>query len=415
MPDSLPATTCLLRDEVERCLLAIATPATGAIRYPFLKVNYGQYYHEVLYCWDHFFMGARFLRAGQPEWMRHLVDNLLHYQEEDGYTPSIISAKTGCFDERFPAQPFVAQAAFLYHKATGDDAWLARVWPRLCRYLDFSFKVYATPSGLPVWLETFHSGVDNDAGSFFHPTRRVVTADLPSWLYLETVAMERLAAKVNEPTERFAQRAATLREEVQRLLWNEQAQTFTAWDLEKSRPVLHLDELSEIPQSRYAYFSCTSFLPLFAGLATPEQGSLARRWITDPDHFLSPYGIRSLSRRSPFYHNAIWGGPGRYQKPERLTNSNWQGPIWFPVNYWALHGAARYGGQREALDAARLLLSNMHTQLERHGSFTENYHGETGEPLYAFHMASWNLLADVLEEELAAGRCWVDELLDPAA
>src|SRR5207244_7401281 len=62
----------------------------------------------------------------------------------------------------------------------------------------------------------------------------------------------------------------------------------------------------------------------------------------DENEFLSPYGIRSVSR----YHlehpleQEVPGGVARmsYEPGEGLTglyggNSNWRGPVWFPVNY----------------------------------------------------------------------------------
>jgi hypothetical protein len=69
--------------------------------------------------------------------------------------------------------------------------------------------------------------------------------------------------------------------------------------------------------------------------------ALLRRML-NPDEFLSPYGIRGLSREyrdRPF----VFEGAGerievRYQPAESDTrmfggNSNWRGPIWFPTNY----------------------------------------------------------------------------------
>ena len=63
---------------------------------------------------------------------------------------------------------------------------------------------------------------------------------------------------------------------------------------------------------------------------------LQRLW--DPDEFLSPYGIRSLSK----YHEAqpfrFGGSEVRYEPAEadvkiKGGNSNWRGPIWFPTSF----------------------------------------------------------------------------------
>ena len=71
----------------------------------------------------------------------------------------------------------------------------------------------------------------------------------------------------------------------------------------------------------------------------------------DPQEFLSPYGVRALSR----YHAAhpyVLHANGvdhtvRYEPGESRSglfggNSNWRGPVWFPVNYLLIESLQRY-------------------------------------------------------------------------
>jgi hypothetical protein len=88
-------------------------------------------------------------------------------------------------------------------------------------------------------------------------------------------------------------------------------------------------------------------------LAVPTRERLERvlRYLLDPAEFLSPHGIRSLSRvhGDHPYEVSIGGRDYRvaYDPAESTTgsfggNSNWRGPVWFPVNYLLIEALERY-------------------------------------------------------------------------
>jgi hypothetical protein len=88
-------------------------------------------------------------------------------------------------------------------------------------------------------------------------------------------------------------------------------------------------------------------------LAIPSKERLVRllRPMLDEREFLSPHGIRSLSKRhaaEPFvfrsdnreYRVSYIPGEG---SPEQFGgNSNWRGPVWFPVNYLIIEALEQY-------------------------------------------------------------------------
>ncbi len=88
-------------------------------------------------------------------------------------------------------------------------------------------------------------------------------------------------------------------------------------------------------------------------LAIPSEDRLKRvlHYLLDENEFLSPFGIRSLSRIHR-EHPVSFQMNGVEQRVEYMPgesssglfggNSNWRGPIWFPVNYLIIEALQRY-------------------------------------------------------------------------
>ncbi len=176
------------------------------------------------------------------------------------------------------------------------------------------------------------------------------------------------------------------------------------------------------------------------------EGILAR--LLDPGQFLSDHGIRSLSREheaSPFQcqGNLIAYEPAESSSPIYGGNSNWRGPIWFPVNFLIIHSLREYhryfggdfqvelptgSGRRVDLNGCASDLSRRLTRIflrdgERAGRrpvfgsnelfqtdpcwcdhipFHEYFHGDNGAGLGASHQTGWTALVSELLE-------WCDE------
>ncbi len=184
-------------------------------------------------------------------------------------------------------------------------------------------------------------------------------------------------------------------------------------------------------------------------LAIPTRSRLERvlRYVFDENEFLSPYGIRSLSRAyrdQPFTLEA--GGESRrvsYEPGESQSwifggNSNWRGPVWFPLNYLLIEALQRYhhfygdsftmefptGSGRHlnldqiarelarrlislfvpGKDGARPSLAGIQEFRDDPGWrdlvwFHEYFNGDTGEGLGANHQTGWTALVARLIEE----------------
>ncbi|CAA9553194.1 MAG: GH63 [uncultured Thermomicrobiales bacterium] len=175
--------------------------------------------------------------------------------------------------------------------------------------------------------------------------------------------------------------------------------------------------------------------------------TLLRRAL-DPNEFLSPYGVRALSRHHAEHpYSLTYGGEEhvvRYEPAESRSglfggNSNWRGPIWFPVNYLLIEslqqfhhyfgddftvecptGSGRYMTLEGVADELSQRLIRLFT-LDEGGRravfggderfvgdplwrdyppFSEYFHGDTGQGLGASHQTGWTgLVAKLIQQQ----------------
>jgi Mannosylglycerate hydrolase MGH1-like glycoside hydrolase domain len=190
-------------------------------------------------------------------------------------------------------------------------------------------------------------------------------------------------------------------------------------------------------------------------LAVANQQRLARvlRYMLDEQEFLSPYGIRSLSR----YHQdhpydlvvdhadySVDYEPGESTTGLFGGNSNWRGPVWMPVNFLLIEALQRYhffygddfrvefptgSGNRLTLWEVAREISRRLIRIFLHGPdgrrplygsrqkfqsdpswrdlilFHEYFHGDTGAGLGASHQTGWTALVAKLIEQSGGGFC----------
>jgi hypothetical protein len=173
--------------------------------------------------------------------------------------------------------------------------------------------------------------------------------------------------------------------------------------------------------------------------------------VLDPAEFLSDYGVRALSKIYEHEPYVLEHGDQRFEVrylPAESDsglfggNSNWRGPIWWPVNYLLIESLRRfhhyYGDEfviacpfgstnllnlREIADElARRLISifeaggdgrraafGAHPKFQSehfrdHVLFYEYFHGDNGRGVGAAHQTGWTGLVAKLIEDLGHGR-----------
>ena len=185
-------------------------------------------------------------------------------------------------------------------------------------------------------------------------------------------------------------------------------------------------------------------------LAIPSREKLQRvlSVLLDESEFLSPYGVRSLSKRhesEPFeldvrgQNHRIAYVPGESDTYMFGGNSNWRGPIWFPTTFLLIEALERYhdfygdslkvecptgSGQfmtlHEASNEINRRLTRIFLPQNKSGRpclarshspeacpdswqgellFHEYFNGDTGEGLGASHQTGWTaLIASCIEK-----------------
>jgi hypothetical protein len=165
------------------------------------------------------------------------------------------------------------------------------------------------------------------------------------------------------------------------------------------------------------------------------------RRLCDPNEFMSPYGVRSLSKahdREPFWCNDQKVGyePAEADSKIKGGNSNWRGPIWFPTCFLLIESLRKlskaYGSsfQIDIPGAGQRTFKQMGSQIAKglisvftrnedgirpvHGGttifqkdpywrdlvlFYEYFHGENGAGLGASHQTGWTALVASLIDE----------------
>lgn len=379
----------------------------GVLKHPYIVpcAPDSPYYSSTLWDWDSWFtsivMGQIEADSGTHgefvEYERGCVLNFLDMCSDEGVIPICVtqsgvmhsnSQKQSGFDTNMHKPMLAQQIAALVQRDGGRVDWLAPYFARLesflLRYLESHTNA---ETGLAYWQDDFAVGVDNDPSVFYRPDKSCGSIYLNCLLYRDLLALGYLLEQAGDmqKANQWRGKAQDLAGAIQKYCWDERDGTYYSVDF-ALRPVdpndwLHKGAPRDYPCILLRIDNWSSFLPLWAGIASPEQAARMVERIRDARTFACKGGIRTLSRLEKMYDIRASNNP-----------SNWRGPVWGVSNFMVFSGLVKYGYEEDAKLLAEKTIRLFGRDLEVNGSLHEYYNPDTCEPIVTHNFQNWNFL-----------------------
>ncbi|EYC39964.1 hypothetical protein Y032_0635g923 [Ancylostoma ceylanicum] len=259
--------------------------------------------------------------------------------------------------------------------------------------------------------KTLASGLD-DYPRASHPSKEEYHLDLRCWMALGSRVMNRLAHLYEEDKNKnkYTQESSALAdfEDLKQLHWSESSKAFFDYGMHsdkvrlikkpvKGAPGQYVVERSVVNKPRLGFvedvFGYNNLFPLMLRLIPHEAEQLGHTLdkLVDPELLWTNYGLRSLSRKSPYYASRNTEHDPPY----------WRGYIWINANYMVLSALKHYGSltgpyQSKAQNAftalKKNLVTNMAKEFNRTGYLWENYDDKSGQGRGSHPFNGWSSL-----------------------
>ena len=184
----------------------------------------------------------------------------------------------------------------------------------------------------------------------------VEALDLSVMVVLEMRSLSEMAAELGRKDESAAwtKRSDELRHLVEETMWDEATGFYYNVDRDTNAFVTAggLDLRRQ---------EIIGFLPLWAGVASPERAKALVKKLTDPKKFWRRFGVPTLAADDPGF------------EPQIRRCCQWNGAVWLEWNYLVFCGLRRYGYEDIARELGERMVGAAATQLSRNHRFWESY------------------------------------------
>ncbi len=373
-PDALPRQTGASEGALDavRDVIAWNTVWDAVNRRPYTSLSrnwvsqkfggFGVWLDDVVY---HAMLGGYF----DGDIARENWEAVLAGARPQGNLPCLMTGRDSWVDRTQP--PIAAFALWLTHLRAGARDLLERAYSTLLANHDWWWRMrdgngnglmeYGTsPVGEGLYRGTKLAAKD-ESSMDNSPTHDEATLDTTTWtldcedvglnsliaLDGEMLALIAVALGDQETADRLRPRADGLKQRIRDQLWDSERQVFASrlWSGAFVRSL-----------------APTSFYPLLAGAATPEQAAAMARLLDDPAKFGGDWLLPSVTRDDPAFGDNVY----------------WRGRVWPPLNFLVYHGLKRAGFEPAARALAENGMALFMAEWTEHGRCPENFSAVTG-------------------------------------
>ncbi len=308
--------------------------------------------HKDMWLWDTAFHAVGW-RHVDPALAMEMIEAMFDLQRDDGFLTYRGSSHGSAahLGEVMTQPPVLAYAVGKVYETTGDRAWVERLYPRLCAYVEWDLNHRDTDGGgLVEWYiedeETCRSGESGmDNSPRFDSARQIDAVDFNSFLAAECRALAGFGTLLGkeEDARKWTARHQVFAETINGLMWSEKDHFYCDRDSQDGTvsPIL----------------SSAGFLPLYGGVATRERAASLAKHLSDPQTFATAVPVPSVAVRDV----------------EHYAKDMWRGPVWINVNWMIAEGLENSGLEDEARALREASVAEIERTFERFGTFFEYF------------------------------------------
>ncbi len=351
--------------------------ARGDLRHDGVIPSYSNPDFNGFWAWDSWKHAAA-LAHFEPELARNQMRAMFDYQDADGMIPDCVFLDKANNNWRDTKPPLAAWATLEIYRATGDAAFLAEMYDKLVRYHRWWFEARDHDhNGLAEYGSTdgtrkaaaWESGMDNavrfDGIDMLRNGKHAwsisqESVDLNAYLYAEKRDLAQIAEILGhgQDQKQWLDEAAAMRQAIQARMFDQSLGYFFDAKLGARERVL--------------VYGPEGWIPLWAGVADPDQAKAVVRVMLDPNKFATSFPFPTLAKDDPRF-SPIKG--------------YWRGPVWMDQAYFGVVALRRYGYNQQADEMTRRLVMNAKGLIDQAPMY-ENYDPLTGQG-YQSRNFSW--------------------------